>query len=382
MSKYNFDELVNRKHSQSYKWDVKDNELPMWVADMDFHMLPDIKVAIQKRLDIDAFGYCGVPKEYYESYKNWWKRRHDVDIDIESMVYSEGVVASIDSILKHIVKPGSGIIVQSPVYHVFYHCIENNGHFIKNNQLLYKKGQYCIDFDGLEALLKDSNNRVLLLCNPHNPVGRIWDEDELKRIVNLCKKYNVLLISDEIHCDIAEPGHQYNSILKYSDDAIALLAPSKAFNLAGLKSSVVVTRNKELLKQIQDGLGKDDLGEPNYFACDATIAAFNKGDEWIDELNQYLFNNKKYIQENLKKNLPDIHLVDNKATYLLWLDISKYTSDSKDFADELRKKTGLFLSNGKQFGRGGESFLRMNIATSLDNVKDACDRLYKFIKNS
>lgn len=382
MSKYNFDELVNRKNSQSYKWDVKDNELPMWVADMDFHMLPDIKVAIQKRLDIDAFGYCGVPKEYYESYKNWWKRRHDVDIDIESMVYSEGVVASIDSILKHIVKPGSGIIVQSPVYHVFYHCIENNGHFIKNNQLLYKKDQYCIDFDGLEALLKDSNNRVLLLCNPHNPVGRIWEEDELKRIVSLCKKHNVLLISDEIHCDITEPGHQYNSILKYSDDAIALLAPSKAFNLAGLKSSVVVTRNKELLKQIQDGLGKDDLGEPNYFACDATIAAFNKGDEWIDELNQYLFNNKKYIQEYLKKNLPDIHLVDNKATYLLWLDISKYTSDSKDFADELRKKTGLFLSNGKQFGRGGEPFLRMNIATSLDNVKDACDRLNRFIKSN
>ena len=382
MSKYNFDELVNRKHSQSYKWDVKDNELPMWVADMDFHMLPDIKVAIQKRLDIDAFGYCGVPKEYYESYKNWWKRRHDVDIDVNSMVYSEGVVASIDSILKHIVKPGSGIIVQSPVYHVFYHCIENNGHFIKNNQLLYKKGQYCIDFDGLEALLKDSNNRVLLLCNPHNPVGRIWDEDELKRIVNLCKKYNVLLISDEIHCDITEPGHQYNSILKYSEDAIALLAPSKAFNLAGLKSSVVVTRNKSLLKEIQNGLGEDDLGEPNYFACDATIAAFDKGDQWIDELNQYLLNNKKYIQEYLKKNLHDIHLVDIKATYLLWLDISKYTSDSESFAKELRKKTGLFLSNGKQFGRGGESFLRMNIATSLDNVKDACERLNKFIKSN
>ena len=382
MSKYNFDELVNRKHSQSYKWDVKDNELPMWVADMDFHMLPDIKVAIQKRLDIDAFGYCGVPKEYYESYKNWWKRRHNVNIDVNSMVYSEGVVASIDSILKHIVKPGSGIIVQSPVYHVFYHCIENNGHFIKNNQLLYKKGQYCIDFDGLEELLKDSTNLILLLCNPHNPVGRIWSEEELKRIVELCHKYHVLIISDEIHCDIAEPGHQYNSILKYSDDVIALLAPSKAFNLAGLKSSVVVTRNKSLLKEIQNGLGKDDLGEPNYFACDATIAAFDKGDQWIDELNQYLLNNKKYIQEYLKKNLPDIHLVDIKATYLLWLDVSKYTFDSESFAKELRKKTGLFLSNGKQFGRGGESFLRMNIATSLDNVKDACERLYKFIKSN
>ena len=247
---------------------------------------------------------------------------------------------------------------------------------------MFKKGQYCVDFDGLEALLKDSTNLVLLLCNPHNPVGRIWSEEELKRIVELCHKYHVLIISDEIHCDITEPGHQYNSILKYSDDAIALLAPSKAFNLAGLKSSVVVTRNKSLLKEIRNGLGKDDLGEPNYFACDATIAAFDKGDQWIDELNQYLLNNKKYIQDYLKKNLPDIHLVDIKATYLLWLDVSKYTSDSESFAKELRKKTGLFLSNGKQFGQGGESFLRMNIATSLDNVKDACERLNKLIKSN
>ena len=380
MKTYNFDEIVNRKGTDSYKWDVKDNELPMWVADMDFAVLPEVVTAIQKRLEVPAFGYCGVPKEYYESYRSWWKRNHQVDLSIDDMTFSSGVVASIDSIFKHIVPTGSGVIIQTPVYHVFEHCIKNNGLKVANNKLLYDGKDYRIDFDNLEQLLKNENNKLFLLCNPHNPVGRIWSEEELKKIISLCEKYDVLLLSDEIHCDIAEPGYAYNSVLKYSDKAIALFAPSKVFNLASLHCSVVVCRDHELLKRIEEGLGQDDLGEPNYFGPYGTIAAFTHGDEWVKEMNEYVFNNKRYMNEFIKKELPKLHLVDNKATYLLWLDISSYSSDSVYFAKRLREKTGLFVSCGKQFGPGGETFLRINVATSLKNVKDACNRLKTFIQ--
>lgn len=381
MKRYNFDQIVDRKGTDSYKWDVQDNELPMWVADMDFAVLPEVVTAIKERLEIPAFGYCGVPKEYYEAYCSWWKRNHHVDLTIDDMTFSSGVVASIDSIFKHIVSKGSGVIIQTPVYHVFEHCIKNNGLKTINNQLLYDGRNYHIDFDNLEQLMKDENNKLFLLCNPHNPVGRIWSEEELKKIVSLCEKYDVLLLSDEIHCDIAEPGYEYNSILKYSDKAIALFAPSKVFNLASLHCSCVVSKDHDLLKRIEEGLGQDDLGEPNYFGPYGSIAAFNHGDEWVKEMNEYVFYNKRYINYFLQRELPKLHLVDNKATYLLWLDISAYTNDSEEFAKRLREETGLFVSNGKQFGKGGETFLRINVATSLDNVKDACNRLKKFVKS-
>ena len=379
MKRYNFDEIVDRKGTDSYKWDVQDNELPMWVADMDFAILPEVVTAIKERLKVPAFGYCGVPKEYYEAYCSWWKRKHHVDLTIEDMTFSSGVVASIDSIFKHIVPKGSGIIIQTPVYHVFEHCIRNNGLKTINNQLLYDGRDYHINFDNLEQLMKDENNKLFLLCNPHNPVGRIWSEEELKKIVSLCEKYDVLLLSDEIHCDIAEPGYEYNSILKYSNKAIALFAPSKVFNLASLHCSCVVSKDHDLLKKIEEGLGQDDLGEPNYFGPYGTIAAFNHGDEWVKEMNEYVFNNKRYINDFIQRELPKLHLVDNKATYLLWLDISAYTNDSEEFAKRLREETGLFVSNGKQFGKGGETFLRINVATSLNNVKDACNRLKQYI---
>ena len=379
MKRYNFDQIVDRRGTDSYKWDVQDNELPMWVADMDFAILPEVVTAIKERLEVPAFGYCGVPKEYYEAYCSWWKRKHHVDLTIEDMTFSSGVVASIDSIFKHIVPKGSGVIIQTPVYHVFEHCIRNNGLKTINNQLLYDGRDYHINFDNLEQLMKDENNKLFLLCNPHNPVGRIWSEEELKKIVSLCEKYDVLLLSDEIHCDIAEPGYEYNSILKYSNKAIALFAPSKVFNLASLHCSCVVSKDHDLLKKIEEGLGQDDLGEPNYFGPYGTIAAFNHGDEWVKEMNEYVFNNKRYINDFIQRELPKLHLVDNKATYLLWLDISAYTNDSEEFADELRDKTGLFVSPGMQFGDGGESFLRINVATSLKNVKDACNRLKQYI---
>ena len=378
MNKYNFDEIVDRRKTYSAKWDVKENELPMWVADMDFHVLPEIKAAIDKRNSIDAFGYIECPKEYFESYSRWWNKHHNVDISTSDMTFCTGVVAAIDSIFKHLLPKGSGVVIMTPVYHVFFNCIKNNNLQLLDNELLYQDNEYSIDFDKLESQLESAS--CLLLCNPHNPIGRIWNEDELKRIVELCKKHNVLLVSDEIHCDIVEPGNQYNSILKYSNDAIALLSVTKSFNVAGIQTSVIVCKNHETLSKIQEGVGHDDVGEPNYFSPFAAIAALDNGEEWLKEMNQYVFNNKKYVMDLIKRELPEVKLVDNKATYLLWLNISSYGLSSKDFADGLRKETGLFVSPGSQFGRGGEGFLRINIATSLDNVKDACERLIKYTK--
>ncbi len=379
MNKYNFDKTVNRTGAHSFKWDVKDGELPMWVADMDFSTLPEVKQAIKDRADIDAYGYTKCPEEYFVSYRNWWKKHHKVNLDISTMIFSSGVVASIDSIFKHVLPKGSNVVIQTPVYHVFFNCIRNNGLNVLDNELVYKNGDYEIDFDNLESLLKQENTKALLLCNPHNPVGRIWNKEELTKVVSLCEKYNVLIISDEIHCDILEPGYDYCSILNVSNNAIALLAPTKVFNMAGVQASCVVCPNRELFEIIEKGVGQDDIGEPNYFSPFATIAAFNNGDEWVKEMNEYVFNNKKFIQEFIVNELPQLHLVDNKATYLLWLDISHCSNDSGLFTEQLRKETGLFLSPGKQFGKGGESFVRINVATSLDNVKDAMNRLKQFL---
>ncbi len=379
MSKYNFDELVNRKNTGSYKWNLlNDKELPMWVADMDFHVLPEIKEAIIKRVGIDSYGYVECPQEYFESYRDWFKRNHDLDLDTKWMVFSIGVVASIDSILKHLVPSGSGVILQSPVYHVFYNCIKNNNLKVIENKLI-NKDNYQIDFDDLEKLCRDENNKAMILCNPHNPVGRIWSKEELKRIAEICERNNVLLISDEIHCDITEPGIKYNSIFAVTKNAIALLAPTKAFNVAGIRSSIAVCSDDELKAQIYRGFSQDDIGEPNYIAAPATIAAFTYGDEWNKEMREYIYNNKKYVVDFIKKELPMLKVTDMKATYLLWVDISKVTNNSDAFIVHLRRQTGLFVSSGKQFGSGGEGHIRINLATSLENVKDACERLKQYI---
>lgn len=377
MSKYNFDQVVERRHTYSYKWDTKENVLPMWVADMDFPVLSDIVDAIKERADINSYGYIYAPEEYFLAYKNWWKRRHNVDLKTSDMLFSTGVVASIDCILKHMIPPQSGVVLQTPVYHTFFHCLNNNGHKLLENKLIYENGEYKIDFDNLEELFKLKETKAFILCNPHNPVGRIWNKEELLKIIDLCTKNNVLLISDEIHCDIVEPGQQYVPILSLTDRAIALFAGSKVFNIASLQSSVVVCPNKEMREQLSSFLGQDDIGEPNYFAPAANIAAFNNGDQYVDELNSYLFENKKYVQSFIEKELPHLRLIDNKATYLLWLDISYYSSDSDDFVKKMQETTGLYVSSGASFG--DSRFLRINIATKKANVIDACMRLKTFI---
>ena len=381
MGKYNFNKIINRYNKQSHKYDgITEDVLPMWVADMDFECFDGITKAIENRLKTPCYGYTAVPREFFSAYVNYWERHYSVNFSEDECVFSTGVVASIDSIFRHLVKPNSKVIVQSPVYHTFFHCISNNGLGVVENKLVYKNGEYRIDFVDLENSLKQDDVSVMIFCNPHNPTGYLFNEDEVNEIARLCYENNVLLVSDEIHSEIRDPGYNYCSSLKaekYIDNIIVLLAGSKCFNIAGLHSSIAVIKNKELRDKFQDAVYHDDVGECNYFACDANIAAFNDGDQWLDEMNEYVYKNKQYVIDFFRKE--NINVIAGHATYLLWIDLSKYTDDSEKFCDDLKKEVGLWLSSGKDFYGNGQYFVRMNVATSFDNVVDGCNRLLKFI---
>ncbi len=382
MNKYNFDVLAKRKNTNSVKYDEFDSSLPMWVADMDFVMAPAIRDAIQKDLDVGAIGYTTIPNAFFEAFINYYKDKYSSDFLLDDMAYVSGVVASIDSMLKELCEKGDSVLMFSPVYHTFYHCIENNGFKVKTAQLLLNDGKYDIDWLNFERLLKEKDTKVFLLCNPHNPVGKIFTEEELKKIDELASKYGVFVISDEIHGLLTNPGKKY---IPYSNIAkgkwVSCLATSKAFNLAGLQSAVIVCKDKQLKEQFQDAFYRDDIGEPNYFAVNANIAALNDSRDYLDELNAYVYKNKCEFKRYLEEHLPKVtvHLTD--ATYMVWVDVREFTNDTKAFTQELNKKTGLLVSPGIQFGPGGEGFLRINLATSLENVLDAAKRLERFIKN-
>ena len=378
--KYNFDRTADRLNTSSIKWDVKENELPMWVADMDFMVIPEIQDAIIKSAKDGAFGYTYPTKEFFDAYQYWWKERHHIEIPTSWMIFASGVVSALDSIIRTLTKEDDGVLLLTPIYHTFFNVIKNNHRKVVTSTLL-EKSDYSIDYKDVEDKIKNLNVKAIIFCNPHNPVCRIWKKEEIKQLIDICEKYNVFFISDEIHCDITDPGYEYCSALSVSDNVIVCLSPGKVFNLAGIHSSVTVVKNEKLRKQLQVAFYRDDIGEPNYFAIPANIAAYKKGEEYVDELNKYLFENKRYVSSFIKEKLPNIKLTSSHATYLLWIDVSALNIKSDLFVDELRKQTGLILSPGKQFGDGGEYFLRMNIATSLEKVKDAMNRLKVYVNS-
>ena len=382
MSKYNFGQLANRKNTNSVKYDGYNASLPMWVADMDFLMAPKIKEAIQKDLDIGAIGYSLIPDAFFDAFVNFYSKRYQTTFKREDMVYVSGVVASIDSMIKLFTNEGDNIVMLSPIYHTFYHCISNYKRNALTSKMIESNGKYLIDWKDLEEKLSNPKSPVMILCNPHNPVGKIFTQEELKRIDELATKHNVLVISDEIHGPITSPGKKY---IPYDNVAkgrhITCLATSKAFNLAGLQSAVVVCKDKELRDRLQEAFYADDIGEPNFFAVNANIAALRDSEDWLDEMNEYVYLNKVEFAKYIFYHLPSVkvHLTD--ATYMVWVDVREYTNDSKEFCKQLCEKTGLLVCPGVQFGDGGEGFLRINLATSLDNVIDAAKRLESFINS-
>ena len=350
--KYDFESIIERKSTYASKWTIPDGELPMWVADMDFKTAPEIRDALKKRLDNGIFGYTEVPEEWNNSYISWWKNRHNFDIKSEWLVFSTGVIPTISSAVRKFTTPGEKIVIQTPVYNIFFNSILNNGRNVLESPLIYNNGEYTIDFKDLEEKLSDPQVSMMILCNPHNPVGKIWDKDTLQKIGELCKKYNVIVISDEVHCDLTDPGKEYIPFASVSDTcrdiSITCIAPTKCFNIAGLQTSAVMVPNPLLRHRIWRSVNTDEVGEPNAFAIDATIAAFNNGGNWLTELMEYVYINKTLVRDYVNENIKDLSIVKSEATYLLWIDCSKLTSDSKEFANFIRKETGLYLSNGVQ----------------------------------
>lgn len=383
---YNFDKIANRKNTNSLKWDVKENELPMWVADMDFFVAPFIKKAIQNRVEIGAYGYSLIPEEFYESIRGWYVRRHHIEFQREWMIYSSGVVAAISSMVRRLTKIGDNVIVQAPTYNIFYNSILNNQRVVLSNDLIYKNGAFSIDFADLEKKMRLDNTSLMILCNPHNPIGKIWSKEELERIGVLAKKYHVIVISDEIHCDLIDPGFEYVPFASVNDInkeiSITCIAGSKTFNIAGLQSACLIIHNESLRKNVDRGLNNDEVAEPNFFSMDANIAAFKQGDQWVDDLCAYIYRNKQYLNKFVKENLPKLHVIEGHATYLVFIDISNYSKDSVLFCKKLRETTGLYLSDGTEYGGIGNQFVRINLATSFENVQDACERLKQFLNKN
>ena len=396
---YDFDEIISRRGTDSLKWDVKENELPMWVADMDFKTAPEIMEALAARFEHGIFGYSDVPDAWYDSYILWWKTRHGFELQKEWLIFCTGVIPAISSTVRKLTTPHENVVIQTPVYNIFFNSIINNGCHVLENALLYHAGRYDMDFEDLEAKLADPQTTLMILCNPQNPAGRIWSKEELARVGALCVKHGVTVISDEIHCDHTLPGCGYVPFASVSDEcrqcSITCIAPTKSFNIAGLHTAAVSVPDEFLRNRVRRALNTDEVAEPNAFAVTAAVAAFTKGAPWMDALREYIAENRRFACDYIKKEIPGAVPVEAEATYLLWLDVSgigvtdgiakgrtgcEGRTVSEFIAHELRRITGLYVCEGSEYGMAGDGFLRINLACPRSILTDGLGRLKRGIE--
>ena len=373
---YDFDKIIDRRNTNSLKWDVAENELPMWVADMDFETAPEIKEELKKCVDRGIFGYSVVPEQWYDAVIYWWDKRHNFKIEKEWLQFCSGVVSAVNCVIKRVTNLGDNVLLQTPVYNAFFNCIKNQGRNIVENELIYDGKIYYIDFDDLEKKLSNPLTTMMILCNPQNPSGRIWTKEELSKIGELCNKYKVVVLSDEIHCDLTDPDCNYIPFASVSDVcknvSVTCVSTSKTFNVVGLHSATVIIPNEKLKNNVARGLNIDRYSSVNSFAIDATITAYTKGEKWLDELRVYLCENKKIVYEFIEKEIPDLKVLKSEATYLMWLDCSENSSELCNF---IREKTGLYISKGVNYKGNGINFMRMNIACPKETLMDGLSRL-------
>ncbi len=380
-----FDRIIDRKGTSSVKYDMRGeifgnrDVVPMWVADMDFPVPEAVSEALKERASHPIYGYSVVSDSYFEAFIGWQKRRHDWEISKESVLFSPGIVTGVNLLVRSLTRPGDRIIVQPPVYFPFFSAVEKNDRKLLYNQLIEKDGNYSMDFDDLETKLK-KGAKMLILCSPHNPVGRSWTLDELRTAGELCVKYGAVIISDEIHCDLVFKPYRHIPMAKISggieQQTVTCLSTSKTFNLAGLFTSQIIIQNEEHRKAYQEEMDKVHLS-PNIFGMVASEAAYRYGDAWLDELLDYLWNNYLLVKDFLGERLPRIGLTASEATYLLWLDFRDYGLSEKDLNSLLTEKAGIGMNMGSMFGPGGKGFQRMNIACPRPVVEKALESLVK-----
>ncbi len=385
--KYDFDSVTPRRGTLSYKWDsAPEGVLPMWVADMDFKTAPAIIEALRKRVDNGIFGYTRVPDEYYDAVISWFSRKHGWSIDRAMMIYTSGVVPAISAIIKALATPGDKVIVQTPVYNCFFSSIRNNGCVISESPLRKAGDTYDIDFDRLEKDASDPKASLMLLCNPHNPAGRVWSSDELTHIAEICRRYDVTVISDEIHCEFVFDGYQYTPFANVAREtgckAVICVSPSKAFNIAGLQIANIVAPDEDTRARIDKAININEVCDVNPFGVIATIAAYNEGEEWLSQLLDYIKGNYEYMKAFCEKNIPEFPIAKLEATYLVWMDCTALGLKSESLEEKLIEDVNLWLNAGTMYGTvDGEGYMRWNIACPRAVLDDGLHRFLSFVKN-
>lgn len=393
---YNFDNIIDRRGTGSYKWDSPGptsirqscehaaDMLPMWVADMDFATAPCIVEALRRRVEHGIFGYTLVTDDYYDAVINWFSRRHGWQIERSSIMYTTGVVPAISAVIKALTRPGDKVITQTPAYNCFFSSIRNNGCLLAPNNLVYSPAHtYSIDFADLEAKACDERATLLLLCNPHNPSGRVWTAGELTRIGDICRRHGVTIVSDEIHCELTYDGHDYTPLQSvYDGPCVTCVSPSKAFNIAGLQIASIITRCEDFRRRIDRAINDNEVCDVNPFGVTATIAAYNEGGEWLDALRRYLWGNYLSVRRFFAERLPHCPVLPLEGTYLVWVDVrhvrrSRFQSRQsvEELADRLYANQHIRVNPGTMYGPGGEGFLRLNIACPRSRVEDALLRI-------
>lgn len=373
--KYDFDKIINRRGTNCEKWDsTPDGVLPMWVADMDFETAPVVIEALKKRLEHGAFGYTHVPDEYYKAIDGWFSRRHHWHIDREQVIYTTGVVPALSAAVKALVRPGGKVLIQTPVYNCFFSSIRNNGCQILESPLVADRDTYRFDFEDIECKLSDPQTDLMILCNPHNPVGRVWRREELERLAELCKKHSVRVVSDEIHCELVMPRHEYTPYSLVDSTCVSLVSPSKAFNIAGLQVANIICPDDKVKALINRAININEVCDVNPFGVLALIAAYNEGGEWLDELNSYLYQNYLFMREFCRVNLPEYPVCRLEGTYLAWMDCRHLALSSVELDRKLQSEARLRLNPGSMYGEAGEGFMRWNLACPRALLEDGLKR--------
>ncbi len=381
----NFDEKIVRRGTNSYKWDSKTNDdiIPLWVADMDFKTAQPIIDALTNRVQHGIFGYTKVPDTYYNAVISWFGRRHNFTIEKEWMIYTIGVVPAISAVILALTEPGDKVIVQEPVYNCFFSSIRNNKCESFSNDLIYKDGKYTIDFEDLEKKAADPKAKVMLLCNPHNPAGRVWTKEELEKIGEICFRNNVIVVSDEIHCDLVHPGHTHIPFAslgqQFLENSVTCVAPSKTFNLAGLQIANILTYDAEIRKKIDKAININEVCDVSPFAVEGLIAAYTHKDseKWLDELRAYLWDNYLLVKDFFAENFPQFPILPLEATYLVWIDTSGLNIKSEKLTELLIEKGNVWLNEGTVYGDAGEGFMRLNIACPRAVLQEGLNRTKK-----
>ncbi len=384
----NFNNEINRYHTNCLKYDFKkaknkpDDVIPMWVADMDFRCCEEILNDMHKKIDHGVFGYSKEDNNYYNAVKNWYKKNHNVDLKKEWLITTPGVVFALSTAVKTLTNKNDYVLINNPVYYPFTEVVEDNKRKIISSDLVIKNNHYEIDFNDFENKIKDYKVKLFLLCSPHNPVGRVWTKKELDKIIEICKKYNVYIVSDEIHSDFIWKGHHI-CLLNYSDyqdNIILCTSPSKTFNLAGLQVSNIFIPNIKVREKFQLELWNTGYSLINIMGLVACQSAYEKGEKWLNECKRYILDNIEIVDKFLKEKLPKVKLVYPEGTYLLWLDFNELKLSDDEIEKILLNKAKLWLDNGKMFGKTGKGFQRINIAVPKKRLKQALENLEKAFK--